>query len=42
MTESGFRAAVAAGVIGSNDAYRSLLRALAANVKREPSTTGEG
>ena len=28
MTEDGFRAAVAAGVIGSNDAYRSLLRSI--------------
>ncbi len=28
MTENGFRAAVAAGVIGSNEAYRSLLRSI--------------
>jgi GAF domain-containing protein len=28
MTEDGFRAAVAAGVIGSNEAYRSLLRSI--------------
>jgi len=28
MTEDGFRAAVAAGVIGSNESYRSLLRSI--------------